>query len=234
MPALALPACRCCCCRPRSAAVTAIAGGFETQLGLLILSALSISLTYENALLVTGRLFSPDRMSLLQELSKWRFLAHSGAPLALVAGLNMAARAGVGWAADPVREGLIGLLILGVVAISSIRNSLFLEITPVWNRGILRFSYAQGSGTDFTRVIPVIVTTLMLVVLGWQSYQEDASLLPFFLGPLGAFVLNALPFGKDGQVDAKLPPQFVLGNGGEVLLFGSMVLTEVLLHMQGK
>jgi len=153
--------------------------------------------------------------------------------LAIVAGLNMAGRAGVEWAADPAREGLIGLLILAVVAASSVRNSLFLEITPVWNRGILRFSYAQGSA-DFTRVIPVILTTILLVVLGWQSYQQDASLLPFFVGPLGALILNALPAGKDGQVDAKLPPQFVLGNGGEVLLFGSMVLTEALLHLQGK
>jgi len=208
-------------------------GDFETRLGLLILAGLSFSLTYENALLVAGRRFYPNNLSLLQELSKWRFLAHSGAPLALVAGLNMAGRAGVEWAADPTKEGLIGLLILAVVAVSSIRNSLFLEITPVWNRGILRFSYAQGA-TDFTRVIPVILTTVVLVILGWQSYQEDASLLPFFVGPLGAFILNALPSGKDGQVDAKLPPQFVLGNGGEVLLFGSLVLTEVLLHMQGK
>lgn len=209
-------------------------GGFETQLGLLILASLSFSLTYENALLVAGRQFYPDNLPTLQEFSKWRFLAHSGAPLALVAGLNMAGRAGVEWAADPVREGLIGLLILAVVAVSSIRNSLFLEITPVWNRGILRFSYAGSSSTDFTRIIPVIVTTIVLVVLGWQSYQQDASLLPFFVGPLGALILNALPAGKDGQVDAKLPPQFVLGNGGEVLLFGSMVFTEALLHLQGK
>lgn len=209
-------------------------GGFETQLGLLILASLSFSLTYENALLVAGRQFYPDNLPTLQELSKWRFLAHSGAPLALVAGLNMAGRAGVEWAADPAREGLIGLLILAVVAVSSIRNSLFLEITPVWNRGILRFSYAGSSSTDFTRIIPVIVTTIVLVVLGWQSYQQDASLLPFFVGPLGALILNALPAGKDGQVDAKLPPQFVLGNGGEVLLFGSMVFTEALLHLQGK
>lgn len=175
----------------------------------------------------------PDGMELLQSLSKWRFLAHSGAPLALVAGLNIAGRAGVEWAADPVREGLIGLLILAVVAVSSIRNSLFLEITPVWNRGILRYSYAQGSA-DFTRVIPVIVTTLVLIVLGWQSYKEDAALLPFFAGPLAAFVLNALPAGKDGEVDAKLPPQFILGNGGEVILFGSMVLAEAVLHLQGR
>jgi len=208
-------------------------GGFETQLGLIILATLSLSLTYENALLVAGRRFSPGNLSLLQQLSKWRFLAHSGAPLALVAGLNMAGRAGVNWAANPALEGLVGLLILAVVGVSSVRNSFFLEITPVWNRGILRYSYAQGAA-DFTRVIPVIVTTVVLVILGWQSYQQDASLLPFFVGPLGAFVLNALPSGKDGQVDAKLPPQFVLGNGGEVLLFGSMVLSEVLLHMQGK
>lgn len=219
-----MKSCWCCAVPP---------GGFETQLGLLILASLSLSLTYENALLVAGRRFYPGNVSLLQELSKWRFLAHSGAPLALVAGLNMAGRAGVEWAANPAFEGLVGLLILAVVGVSSVRNSFFLEITPVWNRGILRFSYAQGA-TDFTRVIPVIVTTVILVILGWQSYQQDASLLPFFVGPLGAFVLNALPSGKDGQVDAKLPPQFVLGNGGEVLLFGSMVLTEVLLHMQGK
>lgn len=209
-------------------------GDFETQLGLFILGSLSASLTYENTLLVTGRFFGKSQggMELLQELSKWRFLAHSGAPLALVAGLNMAGRAGVAWAANPYWEGLVGLLILAVVAVSSVRNSLFLELTPVWNKGILRYSYAQNA-TDFTRIIPVIVTTVMLVVLGWQSWQQDAAMLPFFVGPLGAFILNALPAGKDGEVGAKFPPQFVLGNGGEVLLFGSMVLTEVLLHTQG-
>lgn len=211
----------------------ASAGGFETKLGLFILAGLSASLTYENTLLVAGRLFTDGNMQLLRELSKWRFLAHSGAPLALVAGLNIAGRAGVGWAANPVYEGLIGLLILAVVAVSSVRNSFFLELTPVWNTGILRYSYAQDA-TDFTRVVPVIVTTLTLVVLGWQSYSNDVSLWPFFVGPLAAFILNALPSGKDGEVNSKLPPQFVLGNGGEVLLFGSMVIAEVLLRMQGK
>ncbi|WIA13068.1 hypothetical protein OEZ85_006672 [Tetradesmus obliquus] len=211
-------------------------GGFETRLGLVILASLSFNLFYENSLLVAGRSIggsSSSGMQLLQELSKWRFLAHSGAPLALIAGLNMAGRAGVEWAANPYWEGLIGLLILAVVGVSSVRNSFFLEITPVWNRGILRFSYAPGAA-DFTKIIPVIVTTLVLVILGWQSYQRDAELLPFFVGPLVAFVLNALPASKDGETGNKLPPQFVLGNGGEVALFAGMVATEVLLHMQGK
>jgi energy-converting hydrogenase Eha subunit A len=211
------------------------AGDFETKLGLVILASLSFNLTYENALLVAGRYIGKDSngMELLQELSKWRFLAHSGAPLALIAGLNMAGRAGVEWAANPYWEGLIGLLILAVVAVSSVRNSFFLEITPVWNRGILRYSYAPGAA-DFTKIIPVIITTLVLVILGWQSYQRDAALLPFFVGPLVAFVLNALPASKDGETGNKLPPQFVLGNGGEVALFAGLVATEVLLHMQGK
>jgi hypothetical protein len=212
-----------------------LAGGFETRLGLVILSSLSFNLFYENALLVAGRYIGKDSsgMELLQELSKWRFLAHSGAPLALIAGLNMAGRAGVQWAANPYWEGLIGLLILAVVAVSSVRNSFFLEITPVWNRGVLRYSYAPGAA-DFTKIIPVIVTTLLLVILGWQSYQQDPALLPFFVGPLAAFILNALPASKDGETGNKLPPQFVLGNGGEVALFAGLVATEVLLHMQGK
>lgn len=210
-------------------------GDFETTLGLFILGSLSASLCYENALLTLGSQIGkiqPNGMNLLQELSKWRFLAHSGAPLALVAGLNMAGRAGVEWAANPFWEGLIGLLILGVVTISSIRNTLFLEITPRWNRGILRFAYGETK-TDFTRVIPVILTTVLLAVLGVQSYKQDSSYLVFAAGPIIAFVLNALPTGKDGE-DSRWPPQFVLGNLGEVVLFGSLVATEVLLHSQGK
>lgn len=211
------------------------AGDFERQLGLIILGTLCLTLTYENALLVTGRTIGaqPNGMERLQELSKWRFLGHSGAPLVLVTGLNMAGRAGVSWAANPVYEGLIGLLILAVVSVSSIRNSLFLEITPRWNRGILRYSYNGAAASDFTRVIPVILTTVVLIILGWQSYQQDSALLPFFVGPLVAFILNAAPASKDGEMSDK-PPMFVLGNGGEVAMFTSLVITEVLLQMQGK
>lgn len=172
-------------------------------------------------------------MDVLQELSKWRFLSHSGAPLVLVAGLNLAGRAGVSWAANPVYEGLIGLLILTVVGISSIRNSIFLEITPRWQSGILRFSYDDRGATDFTRVVPVIVTTIVLVILGWQSEQQDSSLWPFFYGQLGALIANALPASREGDTSNK-PPAFVLGNGGEVLLFASLVVTEVILSMQGR
>lgn len=205
------------------------AGDFETKLGLLILSSLTLSLAYDNTILVSGRNIA-ERFGLpaLQALSKWRFLSHSGAPLAIVTGLNLAGRAGVGWAANPVYEGLIGLLILGVVGISSIRNSLFLEITPRWKFGVLRFSYDDGRATDFTRLIPAIVTSITLVILGFQSYKQDSSLWFFFVGQLAAFLLNAVPAGKDGDTSNR-PPMFVLGNGGEVMLFLSLLVTELLL-----
>eukprot|EP00879_Flechtneria_rotunda_P000383 GHRR01000475.1.p1 GENE.GHRR01000475.1~~GHRR01000475.1.p1 ORF type:complete len:303 (+),score=77.56 GHRR01000475.1:68-910(+) len=211
-------------------------GEFEKQLGLLILGTLSFNLAYENSILAAGRFIAsqPGGLERLQELSKWRFLAHSGAPLAVVTGLNMAGRAGVEWAANPVYEGLIGLVILTIVTISSIRNSFFLEITPRYNRGVLRFGYNE-TAADFTRVIPVIVSTFTLIILGWQSYQKDDNLLPFFLGPLVAFILNAIPPAKDGEpLSSGKLPQFITGNGGEVALTLGLVATEVLLQMQGK
>eukprot|EP00775_Hariotina_reticulata_P002823 gene2823-3116_t len=207
-------------------------GDFETRLGLIFLSALAASLTFDNSLLVAGRFIGTrgeTGLQLLQELSKWRFLAHSGAPLLLVAALNMAGRAGVEWAANPVYEGLVGLLILAVVTISSIRNSLFLEIAPRWSRGILRFAYNETS-TDFTRLIPVVVTMIVTIVLGAQSYDKDSSLWPFLVGPVLAFILNAIPPSKDGNG----LPQFVTGNGGEALLFLSLVMTEGLLRAHGQ
>eukprot|EP00878_Enallax_costatus_P000934 GHUV01001064.1.p1 GENE.GHUV01001064.1~~GHUV01001064.1.p1 ORF type:complete len:693 (+),score=197.31 GHUV01001064.1:200-2278(+) len=209
-------------------------GDFETKLGLLILSSLTLSLAYDNTILVSGRAIA-ERFGLptLQALSKWRFLSHSGAPLAIVTGLNLAGRAGVSWAANPAYEGLIGLLILAVVGISSIRNSLFLEITPRWKSGVLRFSYDDGGVTDFTRVVPAIITSITLVVLGYQSSKQDSSLWPFFVGQLGALILNAVPSGKDGDTSNK-PPMFILGNGGEVLLFLSLVVTEIMLTASGR
>lgn len=210
------------------------AGNFETKLGLVILSSLSMSLAYDNTILVAGKTIAKKfSMELLQELSKWRFLSHSGAPLALVTGLNLAGRAGVAWAANPVYEGLIGLLILGVVGVSSIRNSIFLEITPRWQSGILRYSYDDRGATDFTRIVPVIVTAITLVILGWQSQQQDSSLWPFFYGQLGALVLNAVPQSRKGDTRSRLPA-FITGNGGEVLLVASLVVTEVILSMQGR
>ena len=90
-------------------------------------------------------------------------------------------------------------------------NSLFLEITPRWNRGILRFSYNDGATPDFTRVIPVFASTVALIVLGWHAWKADSQLLPLFAGPLAAFLLNAVPSAKDGEVASKKLPQFVLG-----------------------
>jgi hypothetical protein len=199
---------------------------------LFFLTALAGSLTFDNSLLVAGRFLGtrgPEGLQQLQELSKYRFLAHSGAPLLLVAALNMAGRAGVEWAANPVYEGLVGLLILGMVTISGIRNSLFLEIAPKWSRGILRFAYKEKF-TDFTRLIPVVVSMIVTIVLGAQSYDKDSSMLPFLVGPVLAFLLNAIPPSKESNG----LPQFVTGNGGEALLFLSLVITEGILQAHGK
>ncbi|KIZ06376.1 hypothetical protein MNEG_1576 [Monoraphidium neglectum] len=221
---------------------------------------LTFALAYENALLVAGRyiagpLNDPSRaaappsgpaqaeaarqaaeararMDALRDLSEWRFLAHSGAPLAIVAGLNLAGRAGVGWAADPVCEGLVGLSVLGVVGISSVRNTAFLTIAPRWARGILRFAYDRGT-LDFTKVVPVLLTNLALIVLGVQAAGQDAAAWPFAVGPVLSLLLNAWPSAKDGEVidpHNKRLPQFVTGNAGELVLFASMVATEYLLR----
>jgi hypothetical protein len=97
-----------------------------------------------------------------------------------------------------VYEGLVGLGVLGVVAVSSVRNTAFLTVAPRWARGILRFAHDRGS-LDFTKVVPVLLTNLVLIALGVQAAGEDPAAWPFAVGPVLSLLLNAWPSAKVGM-----------------------------------
>lgn len=90
---------------------------------------------------------------------------------------------------------------------------------PTWSSGVFHFTY-DDKGFDFTRIIPVAVTTLLLTALGGAAALKDSSLLPFALGPAACLALSA------GVIPRSVAPMILTGNAGEALLVASLVLTE--------
>ncbi|KAK9808966.1 hypothetical protein WJX72_007148 [[Myrmecia] bisecta] len=195
----------------------------SSDLGLAIITAISAGLVWENVILGSGRLITKDgtsNLDVLQSLNDPRFLFHSLAPLLSVAGVNVAARAGVSWAASPAFISGLSLVLSIVVAISLINNTLLLQTRPTWSFGILHFTY-EPKPFDFTRIIPVAATTVFLLALGVGAAKSDPALWPL---PAGAGICLAL---SAGIVPRSVAPMILTGNFGEVCLLAGLVLAEL-------
>lgn len=190
--------------------------------GLLGLSLIAFSLVYDNSLLAGGRFIGQGPV--LQSLSSTRFLAHSAAPLLALVGMDLARRAGVEWAGNDFVDIGVKSFVGISIAISAFRNYFWLETRPECELGILRYTY-DDAAVDFTRLIPVISTSLLLGALGVSAWKRDPSLLVLAAGPIASTVLQAIP--------SKVLPQFILGNLGEVILLGSLCYSEEILRSHG-
>ncbi len=90
---------------------------------------------------------------------------------------------------------------------------------PTWSLGILHYTYDDPK-FDFTRVVPVAVTTLLLTILGVASTVNDLSHWPFFVGPAACLALSA------GVIPKNVAPLILTGNAGEAVLLASLAFTE--------
>jgi len=195
--------------------------GFSA-LGLGALTVIAAGLVYENVVLAAGR-FITDKgtknIELLDALNDPRFLFHSAAPLLSITGLDLAQRLGVGWASNPWVEGGVALSCAVVVALSALRNTLLLQTKPTWSGGIFHFTFDDKS-LDFTRIIPVAATTLLLTALGVSAALDDHSQWAFAAGPAICLALSA------GLIPRSVAPMILTGNAGEALLLASLMITE--------
>ena len=75
-------------------------------------------------------------------------------------------------------------------------------------------------GFDFTRIIPVGLTTVLLTALGVSAALEDPSQWAVAAGPAACLALSA------GIIPRSVAPMILTGNAGEVMLIASLVATE--------
>ncbi len=173
-----------------------------------------IGLIYDNAIIALGSLLGPG--ALLQSLNMGRFLLHAIiTPMLIMAALDMARRADVGWAANRIVYALFGLftLLLIVFGLSEIPHMVF---EPTAYGSTLRYVDTAVAGPP----IPAIITIILILIMGifiWRKQQWPW----LFVGALIMFTCSAIPASIVGPT---------VGSGGEVILLTSFLATEA--HIQ--
>ncbi len=173
-----------------------------------------IGLLYDNAIIALGSLLGPSE--LLQTLNMGRFLLHAIiTPMLIMAALDMARRAGVGWAANRVVYALFGLftVVLILFGLSEMPRMVF---EPVVYGSTLRYVDTAVAGPP----IPSIITIILIMVIGifiWRQQQWPW----LFIGALLMFIGSAMPPSVVGPA---------VGSGAEVILLTSLLATEA--HIQ--
>lgn len=182
----------------------------STSLAMIILPIVLVSISYDNCILSIGSLIGEGEV--LKTLSLLRFLLHySVVPLFIVIGVELAHRAGAGWANNVVRI-LAWVIALGLGAIDVASNYIGLELVPVQFMGILRYQIANLSGLP---IITIVVNLFVLIIgIGLWIRQKWWWL---FVGTLVALVGNAIPSSLVGTL---------AGSASEFLMAVSLLLTE--------
>lgn len=196
----------------------------STSLAMIILPIVLASISYDNFILSIGSLIGEGEI--LKTLSILRFFLHYlVVPLFIVIGVELAHRAGAGWANNVVRI-LSWVIALGLAAIDVASNYIGLELVPVQFLGILRYHVANLSGLP---IITIVVNLFVLLIgIGIWIRQKWWWL---FVGTLVALVGNAIPSSLVGTL---------AGSTSEFLMAISLLLTEEIssrmprLSVQGK
>lgn len=196
----------------------------STSLAMIILPIVLASISYDNFILSIGSLIGEGEV--LKTLSTIRFFLHYlVVPLFIVIGVELAHRAGAGWANNVVRI-LSWVIALGLAAIDVASNYIGLELVPVQFMGILRYHVANSSGLP---IITIVVNLFVLLIgIGIWIRQKWWWL---FVGTLVALVGNAIPSSLVGTL---------AGSTSEFLMAISLLLTEEIssgmpqLSVQGK
>ncbi len=166
----------------------------SNNLAMIVLPVILVSLCYDNLVLAGGTLIGEGE--LLQHLSQIRFLAHYlFLPFLIVVGVELANRAGAGWAIPIVRI-LAWILALALGIIDILTRYIGLELKPVYFAGMLRYTTEQTTPPIITIVVTIFV---LLIGLGfWIRTQGKWSWL--FFGTLVALIGNALPISQFGTL----------------------------------
>lgn len=174
-----------------------------------ILAFVAIGLVYDNAIVAAGRWIGEgDRLA---GLAKWRYLLHIfGSPLLIIAGWQVARRAGFAWAATPTALGIAIALTASLIGIDLWTRYRGLELAPVNFGGTLRYKDVR-----FNPEIPVILTTLILLGLG-ILFDRQRQWPWLEAGAIAMLVTGAIPIRLVGVLAS---------NGGEVLFCASLLLS---------
>ena len=173
-----------------------------------------IGLVYDNAVIALGSLPGPGE--LLQSLNVGRFLLHAIiTPMLIMAALDMARRAGVGWASNQIVFALFGVftVILILFGLSEMPRMVF---EPVVYGSTLRYVDTAVAGPP----LPSIITITLIIIIGIFIWRKQR--WPWlFAGALIMFIGSAMPPSVVGPA---------IGSGAEVVLLTSLLATEA--HIQ--
>jgi hypothetical protein len=182
----------------------------STSFAMIVLPIVLLSISYDNLILSIGSLIGAGE--LLKTLSMLRFLLHYlVVPLFIVIGVELAHRAGAGWANGVMRV-LSAIVALGLAAIDITTHYIGLELVPIEFAGILRYHVANLSGPP---IITIVVNIFVLLIgIGiWFRLKWPW----LFLGTLLSFFGNALPSDTVGTL---------AGSASEFVMAIGLLLTE--------
>jgi|GEM_PF-319531 len=183
----------------------------SNSLAMVVLPIILISLSFDNLVLAGGTLIGEG--DLLELLSQIRFLVHYlFLPFLIVVGIELANRAGAGWAIPIVRI-FAWLLALGLGITDIVTRYIGLELKPVYFTGMLRYTTEQTTPPIITIIVTIFV---LLIGLGfWIRTKGKWSWL--FFGTLVALIGNALPISQFGTL---------IGSSSEFLMTVALLFTE--------
>ncbi|MGK7906628.1 MAG: DUF1350 family protein [Synechococcus sp.] len=187
----------------------------QKSIPMLVLPVILVTMAFDNGVLFSGNYLGVG--DLLESLNRYRFLLHYiSVPFLIVVGVELANRAGAGWAIGPVRFGT-WILAACLALFEVFKNYLGLELAPAPELfGVLRYSLAPGSAVSPPIVTIAVNVFLLLVGIGfWIRTESQWNLL--ILGTLVSLVGNGVPSAIAGT----LP-----GSASEAILAASLLLTE--------
>jgi hypothetical protein len=163
---------------------------------------------------------------LLQALSWPRFAMHALlTPFMMIAVTQMAAAGGIRWAESRQWQITVWVLVLAMIALGAFEHLVGLETVPACFDGIVRYtanlspSHFCFEGQEVVRgagpPIPSIVGNVVTLVVGFSLWRHNGWIW-LMSGALVMFAAAGIPFSGFGMAP---------GNGGEVLLMFSYVVT---------
>ncbi|MEO1427789.1 MAG: hypothetical protein AAFV71_01735 [Cyanobacteria bacterium J06633_8] len=182
----------------------------SNNFAIILVQIVLVCIFYDNIVLFAGSLIEPG--DLLLYLNKIRFLVHYiFLPLLIVVGVDLANRAGAGWATTMTKS-LSWVLAISLGVLDVIRRYIGSTFEPKYFAGITRY-YSPN-------VFPIttIAVTIFMVLIGIGILIRSRGKLPWlFIGTLGAFLGNALPASNFGTLPASL---------SEFVMILSLLVTE--------
>lgn len=180
------------------------------SLGLALAVAVLAGICYDTLLIAGGSLIGAG--PLLLALSWPRYLLHAlQTPLLLVAAVDLARRAGLGWARQGATWYAVWSVTAGLMLLGIVTDVLGLELEPRGFQGTLRYAEA----VTLPPIATIAVIMLLVVVCGliWRGTGW-----PWLFGA------TVLTLATGGVPAALVGP--ALTSGAEIVLLGSLLMAE--------